>query len=70
MASGAKMAERIKKKYDRFRRRYTEMHSKVVDLSTHDRVVRPKRWQYNLSEGRRRDAILCCVNDLDLCVMN
>src|SRR6266404_4694441 len=27
--------ERIKKKYDRFRRRYPEIHGKVVDFITH-----------------------------------
>jgi hypothetical protein len=27
--------ERIKKKYDRFRRRYPEMHGKIVDFITH-----------------------------------
>jgi len=35
-----KLDERIKKKYDRIRRRYPEIHGKVVDLSTHDVAVR------------------------------
>jgi hypothetical protein len=30
-----KIDERIKKKYDRFRRRYPEIHGKVVDFITH-----------------------------------
>ena len=30
-----KIDERIKKKYDRFRRRYREIHGKVVDFITH-----------------------------------
>jgi hypothetical protein len=30
-----KLDERIKKKYDRFRRRYPEIHGKVVDFITH-----------------------------------
>lgn len=30
-----KLDERIKKKYDRFRRRYPENHGKVVDFITH-----------------------------------
>jgi hypothetical protein len=30
-----KLDERIKKRYDRFRRRYPEIHGKVVDFITH-----------------------------------
>jgi hypothetical protein len=35
-----KLDERIKKKYDRLRRRYPEIHGKVVELSSHDPFVR------------------------------
>jgi hypothetical protein len=34
-AEHRRLERRIKKKYDRFRRRYPEVHGKVVDFITH-----------------------------------